>query len=68
MRGTLVFEDGVEEQPISFRIFKRHYYEPEDRLATFKLELYNPSLNSELGDIKSMIIYYYDDETIMNDA
>lgn len=62
VRGTLVFGDGIEEQNITGRIFKRHFYENDDYLSTFKLELYNPSLNTELGVNKKAIIYYYDDE------
>ena len=60
--------DGVEEQSITFRVFKRHYYENDDYLSTFKIELYNPSLNTELGDIAKMVVYYYDDEFLMNDV
>lgn len=66
-RGTLVFEDGVEEQTITFRIFKRHKYEPDDFLSTFKMELFNP-VNTELGNTPKMVIYYYDDEKLLNDV
>jgi hypothetical protein len=35
MRGTLVFESGVEEQYIVGRVFKRHRFEHDDYLSTF---------------------------------
>ena len=38
------------------------FLQNDDYLSTFKLELYNPSLNTELGVNKKAIIYYYDDE------
>lgn len=66
-RGTLVFKSGEEEMTIIFRIFKRHAYEPDDFLTTFKMELFNP-VNCELGNTPKLVIYYYDDETYINDA
>jgi hypothetical protein len=35
MRGTLIFDSGVEEQYIVGRVFKRHQYEHDDYLSTF---------------------------------
>jgi len=67
-RGTLVFGDGVEEQSITFRVFKRQYYEPDDTLTTFKFELFNPSTNTELATNSKQVIYYFDDEVLLTDA
>jgi hypothetical protein len=37
MRGTLIFDEGVEERYIVGRIFKRHKYEYDDYLSTFQI-------------------------------
>lgn len=68
MRGTLIFEPGVEEKYIVGRVFKRHRYEHDDYLSTFQIQLYNPSMDTEIGDISRVSIFYYDDAELLNDA
>ena len=63
----MIFNDGEIEKTITGHIYKRSFFEEDERLI-FTLTLYNPSPNTELGENNDLIIYYYDDDLNMNDA
>ena len=50
------------------KVFKRQYFEGNDAFATFVMTLHSPSPNCEIGENRKLRIFYYDDETLMNDA
>lgn len=48
--GTLTFLDGIEEITLTLKVFKRQYYESDDRQSIFIVYLFNPQQGAEIGD------------------
>lgn len=64
---TIVFMDQDRELPIDLKVYKRPYFETDDRLTLFNVYLKHPYGGAEIGFTDTITIRYFDDESL-NDA
>jgi hypothetical protein len=53
--------------PIDLKVYKRPYFETDEKLTTFSVYLMYPTKGAEIGWIDKITIRYFDDESL-NDA